>query len=81
MLLMTAFQFSNPVTVLVGVKGDDFLFDHRRRSGAQRLDRGENSAAGLDVAIGHARGVEGPAGISIAVEKDQAAGSVRAAGQ
>ena len=31
MLLMTAFQFSNPVTVLVGVKGDDFLFDHRRR--------------------------------------------------
>jgi len=43
-----------------------------------RLDGGEEGAVGGDVAVGHAGGVEGEAGIAVAVEEDQAAGGVGA---
>ena len=42
------------------------------------LDGGDEGAVGGDVAIGHAGGVEGEAGIAVAVEEDQAAGGVSA---
>ena len=80
-LLVAALQFSNPVAAFVGVEGDDFSFGHRQRTQVKLLHCGKNSAAGLHVAVGHARRVESPAGISLAVEQDQAAGRMRAAGQ
>ena len=41
-----------------------------------RLDGSEEGAVGGDVAVGHAGGVEGEAGIAVAVEQDEAAGGV-----
>src|SRR5260370_32184699 len=45
------------------------------------LDGGDESPVGGDVAVGHARGVEGQAGSAVAVEEDQAAGGVSAFGE
>ena len=41
-----------------------------------RLDGSEEGAVGGDEAVGHAGGVEGEAGIAVAVEEDEAAGGV-----
>ena len=45
------------------------------------LDGGDEGAVGGDVAVGHAGGVEGEAGIAVAVEEDEAAGGVSAFGE
>ena len=51
------------------------LHEEREEPG---LDGGDEVAVGGDVAVGHAGGVEGEAGIAVAVEEDQAAGGVSA---
>ena len=47
----------------------------------RRLDSGEEGAVGGDEAVGHARGVEGPARVAVAVEEDEAAGGAGAFGE
>ena len=45
------------------------------------LDGSDEVAVGGDVAVGHAGGVEGEAGIAVAVKEDEAAGGVSAFGE
>src|SRR5882762_2071143 len=45
------------------------------------LDGGDEGGVGGDVAVGHAGGVEGEAGMAVAVEEDEAAGGVGALGE
>src|SRR5258707_192158 len=47
-----------------------------RRPEDPQLCRGIESAVGGDIAVGHARRVEGEAGIAVAVEEDEASGGV-----
>ena len=54
------------------------LHEEREEPG---LDGGDEVAVGGHVAVGHAGGVEGEAGIAVAVEEDQAAGGVSAFGE
>jgi len=45
------------------------------------LDGGNEGTVGGYVAVGHAGGIEGEAGIAVAVEEDEAAGGVSAFGE
>jgi hypothetical protein len=45
------------------------------------LDGGEERAIARDVAVGHARRVEGEGGVALAVEEDEAAGALSALGE
>src|ERR1700676_992137 len=45
----------------------------------QRLHRGDDPAIVLDIAVGHARSIKSPSRISVTIEKDKAAGRMRAA--
>src|SRR5207253_545268 len=53
----------------------------RRENWRASLDGGEEGTVGGDVAMGHARRVEGEAGIAVAVEEDEAAGGASALGE
>src|SRR6266576_733873 len=52
-----------------------------RQRANQELNGGDESPVGGDVAVGHAGGVEGEAGIAGAVEEDEAAGGVSPLGE
>src|ERR1700682_5287577 len=51
--------------------------EQRLGIGDRKLDDGESRAVTFNVPVGHAWGVESPAGISLAIEKYQAAGRMR----
>src|SRR6266436_10078884 len=52
-----------------------------RREEKTKLDGGDEVAVEGDVAVRHARCIEGETGIALAVEKDEAASGVRAFGE